>query len=752
MKREYAYALALIILMIATSLAQRSTVQQNIKISAEVKKDMKTFLPKKLASDVMEDVQRSDEAISKEMIRQVSARIKEYIASGQITEGTAFIQANMIKCSALKDSKLCEAGLNFHSGYLYQQAIKIYPDNIDDYQKRAINHFEKVLDVYPQNSGALNNLIKLNTARSNNFASVGRVLAYVEQLPSEADNYFIHMGNLFRSDKKFDIACDFYSKAYQKNPRSNRACDGLVTLYTKHNFSCTMGGNIREFALDCKEIGLPNYSEELLKKELALAVINNKEAKAMESMLLWANILAENNWLFPEDVTKLINQLFPKDATLSTSDELIKDALEELEFVAQAETAEAIHELKFWDGFEPYVLTSDDQERLSPNQILLKIYYAKGEKAYFKNDYHKAEDFWQAALNRAQKFDNGFFTLVASELAQLYDSQPKMDPRNKKLNALVKNLFEGKGDAYRDNDLPMIRKYHMTLGAIYYVKKKWKGGYATNARFQLKRAVSDRFGPIINPKLRKMLGDVHSNLGETQAAIDVYGQSILDYLSLDRIKEAEDLYMKIKTTKPLNDVQIKKYEAVGGIIDWRKEQTSPNNAVLKETTPLSSYLDETSKAEIKAKENLPKDFVQVQFFKGLSDLGSQLGDDRKQEQQIIYANALNKVKDGKDLSSEQDYYRVIEANNSLSQSLEDSKKLRTMQMYTKGDLTYYTEASKEEYKVYLIPSLNKEIIVPNQLFILNDQLQNDYKKTNTTDLIKYNLNKGNFELKQMGNN
>ncbi len=742
MKRKLIYTLALVVFITMSCFAQQPIVKKNIKVNAEVNANSKAALAERTFSEGTNDLQESDETVSKEIIREVSAKVKEYIANGQTAEASAVIQSNMVKCMALNNSKLCEAGLNFHSGYLFQQVAKQDSVNKKNYQQRAINQYEKVLDVFPDNKAALNNLIRLNATEGNNDVSSKRVMAYIEQFPSETVHYFLLMGDLFLNEKKFEMACEFYRKAYQKDPRSERACNAMVSLYTKYNFSCALSGNVREFALDCKVIGLPNYSEELLRQEMTLAVKDQNFSKAVESMILWANVLTEYNWLFPEKVTEVINQMFPEGAVLSTSDNRIKNALTELEGISQAKTAMTMGAINFWDDFGPDASVSGDWERVKPMHVLLKTYYTKGEQAYFKNEYGIAEDFWEIALEGSQNFDKAFFTTVASDLAKLYHSRPEMDPGDKKLDALVVELFNMKGAAYQANDLRMIRQYHMTLGAIYYAKKKWDGGYATNAKFQLSRAVSDRFGPIVNPKFQKMLGDVYDNLGETEKAVETYGQSVQDYLSLDRIKEAEDLHAQTKASMSLNATQTKKYEALGTIIDWRKDLMSPNNAVLKGTTQLNPYLDAVSNAETIAEANLSKNFVQLQFFKGLSDLGSQFGDSRAQEQQIIYANALNRVKDGQDLSSEQDYYRVIAVINSLSKSLEQPKQFETMQMYTKGNLSYNTAESRKGYKVYEVANLNKEIKVPSQLFTLNDRLQDDYKKTNTAGLIQYKMNKG----------
>ncbi|GAB1857244.1 hypothetical protein MHTCC0001_20800 [Flavobacteriaceae bacterium MHTCC 0001] len=740
MKHTHLYTLLFTILLLANGFAQSNTMIQN------------TNNRNKASNTLSNNFQKSDKAISKAIIKDVSTKVKAYISGHQIAKAKAFIQSNRSKCDSLKSSKLCHAGLNFHSGYLYQQAAKLDTANTKAFQQNAIKHYEKVLDAFPGNKAALNNLIKLNAAKQNNNASINRVAAFIEQTPAEAVTYYLRMGDLFQNEGNLDMACDFYSKAYKKDPRSGRTCKPLVALYTENDFTCSIVSNIREFAQDCNVIGFPNYSEELLRKESTLHIKNEKELKAIQSILLWADVMAENGWLFPEKVQKLTDLLFPKGTELSASNKRLKQILKELEFIAQSKTIDTIGDLTFWKNFEPRVSSLNNSKPITPQHVLLKIYHNKGEKAYFKKDYNTAENFWTEALHQAKGFDNVFFTIVASDLARLYYSKSKNNEDNHKLDDLVVNLFEMKGAAYEENDLDMIRQYHMTLGAIYYAQEKWEGGYATNAEFQLRHAVSDKFGPVVNPKLREMLGDVYRNLGKTKQAVDAYDLSIQDYLSLDRIKKASDLHAKTKTTMPLNPTQTKTYETTGAIINWRKDFANSNNAVIKGSTSLSDYLNEVLKAEKKTKMVLQKDFVSLQFFKGLCDLGSQLENTRVKEQQIIYTHALNNVKNTHNLPSEQDYYRVIEINNSLLKSLNQPKKLETTQMYKKGNLSSYnTKTVKKSYTTYNVPTLNKEVIIPNKLFKLNKQLQKDNKNINTSELVKYKLNNRGFELNKIDN-
>ncbi|WP_422104207.1 hypothetical protein [Winogradskyella sp.] len=746
MNQRDIYTVLLAILIGMTFSAQNRKVQQEGKPQSTINQADRLRVSDSIRTTGDQATQENDEAISRETIKSVSVNIKKHISKGEIKEAEALLRSYKPKCEVLKSSKLCLAGLDFHRGYLYQQTAKLRPNEAKDYKILATKNYEKVLSVYPGNRSSLDNLIILNSELNRNMASVEYVKNFVEQYPSKTVQYFLRMGDLFLKDENFEMACDFYQRAYKKDPRSERACKAVVSLYTRYEYACELAKNVRKFALDCRAIGLANYSEELLRKEFVTAVEKQDTANATESMILWASVLAENNWLYPEKIKRTIDYLFPEGKVLYSSDKEIKRYLEQLSRLTLAETVGDINSVRFWKRSNISASVYGDWEWVTPRHVLLKEYYAKGESAYFKNEYKIAERLWRKALDESYDFDKVFFSKVAIDLAKLYHSKPEMDRKNKKLNDLVRDLFQMKGQAYAGNDLKMIRNYHITLGGIFYDKQIWEGDYFHNARFQLERALSEEFGPIINPRLRKMLGVVYDTLGHKIDAVESYAKSIQDYLSLDRIKEAETLHKRIKATKTLSASETKKYDAMEGIISWRKQQISSDNAILKRTMSLQSYLNNTSEVQTKAKNGaLPSDFVDVQMFKGLSDLGSQLGDDRALEQQIVYASALNKINNVRELSSEEDYYRTVNANNSLLLSLEQPNRIETVQMYGK-ELNYAPDLEKSKYNLLTIPTLGKEVVIPKQLILLNRTLQMEYRKSSIPDLAKYKVIDGRFEL------
>ena len=686
---------------------------------------------------------------SRILIKDVNLTIEDFLAKGDIAEAAKHIKNKMSDCIELGDGKkLCEAGLNFTSGYLYQQAAQRDVKNSSAYQKRAITYYEKVLTSYPENKAAWSNFTQLIELQGVNPAIIQKLEGMAKKYPVERINIYVQIGHMYKNDNNLQKACDYYKKAYKEDPFSEKACGAMVALYTKYEFSCVMKKDIRQLAMDCQEIDLPNYSEELLRKELVLYFHNKKYKKALESLVLWSYIMSDNNWLTDSKVIRLKARLLPSKQIQSRAENSIFNALNELQELVATVRVEDVNNSRFWKGYDPEIYTNGELSSIQPKSVFYKILHFKGQKEKFKGNPENAEKFWQVILDETRSDDKAFFTVVASDMAQLYNNNPNLDSSDKKLNRLIIRLFNMKGSAYGESDLRMIRKYHITLGGIFYSKKKWNGEGASNARFQLSRALDNRLGPIVNPKLRSMLGDVYKELNQDKNAINSYIKSAQDYLSFDLIKDADELMntTSAKYNTSLNSSQKRNIKGIRTIIDWRKEFKNTNNKFLKNEISVTDYLTKVSKSEKEAYKTLPNEFVKLQFFKGLSDLGSLVSESRKIDKQIILANALGKIDEIYQLSSPTDFNRIKKIKISLEESVAQPKRLEKTQMHKKTNLSYDSE-SKTHFKTYNVTALNKEIIIPNQLFELNDVLQNHYSENKTLKKAEIELSNGKLQIK-----
>ncbi|WP_394750913.1 tetratricopeptide repeat protein [Spongiimicrobium salis] len=673
-------------------------------------------------------------SMSKELIAEVNNRVKLFLEQEKVEEASLYIDQKQGKCNTLSDSIFCTAGLRFSQGYLFQQAAK-KAKGANDYKKRAGIAYEEIVKVYPKNEVVWSNLIQLYTQKVSVAEAESNLKGLIKRLPNKEPWALVALGNVYRANKDLKKACTAYRAAYGKNPALKVAYEAMVLLYTDDNYSCGLKGSntIRALAEACNDLNLSNRAEELLRKEFISYVQKKKFEKAEESLLLWTDGLLRNEWANSREVT----QLRRKVATYLQEDEgrgkEIVQALLELERMFKSESLEGFSSTPYWSQNVPVVRIPNKEKYVFPESLFIRALLVKGKKATVKERHKEAEAFWQKAWGMASRDDLESYLEVALNLAQLYNKHPELDTGTTKFDALILELFEGKNLAYRERDLPIIRKYHIVLGSIFYTRKQWEekathpNSYA-NARFQLERAVSNRFGPIINPKLRQMLGDVYVELNQKDRAFEVYTASVEDYLAIDRIQDADKLHQKL----PVSAANKNKHVLMGKIITLRsnaKDEKMMGN--LSSSPSVNSYLKEIVAIEKEASGVFSTAFVNLQMFKTLADSGNNIGAKNNTNQQILHSEALSRIQNTDKLASPNDYRRIKTISTSLEKSVENREKLDKTRVYNRTDLQHVNSRwkTKTKTKTYTLGNLNKEILIPQQLFELNRVIKEDYKKS-----------------------
>lgn len=684
----------------------------------------------------------------RELIQEINLQVRDYISEDRFEEAEVYISAQTTRCEEVQDKELCFAGLSFTKGYLYQQAS--LKSNSDHHKERAIEFYYDVLKTYPSNQAALSNMAKLYKVKE-----IDSVIPKLEKLgrqyPKELVNYLVWIGNLYREKNDYSKACYYYQSAYLEDPFSEQACGSIVALYTQYKVDCGMDTQVRGLALHCHEIDLPHYSEELLRTELIRSFSNGEYKRAMESMVLWANVLADNGWTDSGRVEKLYKELLSNQINNQNEAVEIIAALFELQGVLEIKKAQQIEEIFFWKREYPSLDLSGEWKQIEPLQVLLKVLYRNGKRAYFKGNHGDAEELWQQAIVLNEDYDKNYYAIIATDLAKLYYTNSELDPEDRKLGGLIKDIFKMKGRAYRNNDTTMIRRYHTVLGGIFYDQKKWTGIGAGNAKFQLERALSDRLGPIINPELRKMLADINEELDKENVAILKYFQSIKDHLSLDQVADADALYHDIKERYGANMdmLQFRMYDRLGLLINFRKNLGYFYYRLLEESTQVSELLRLVVNIERTIGQNIEKEFVQQQIFKGLTDLASLLPENRKQERRQLYANALHRVSDLNVFTSPNDFVRIRRIKISLEEIVNQPKKLHPIRVNKSGDFYFdqfdsTTWINRETTKVYRIPWMEMEIKIPEQMFELNKVVREHYNSADSDQSIALKVQNGRF--------
>ncbi len=707
-----------------------------------------------------DNVQQNDAEISKALVTETYARANALVSKGQVEEAAAYIKDNMAKCVGLKSEGLCTAGLNFTTAYVYQQAAAQDQANSEKYESLAIQYYESVLESYPENEAAWTNLTKLKEKQQTTVSNttIERLQAMAEKNPADRTKIFVRIGDLLSKDKNSqDRACEFYGKAYEQDPLSEKACGAIVKMYVRNDRVCSSEDSyIRDFAYGCQNKEYPDYAEALLKHETSVHFQNKKYNEALKSVMLWTDIIAQNGWLSVKKVDRLKNKLFKGEPIPNDRNAIrISKALDALKDIAASDTYNSLDHTNFWVTSSPSIYTKDNPRGVYPAGILAKILYAKGKKAYYKKDIKTAEAYWQVGSKYALDFNKPYFAVIAADMAKMYNKHPELDSDNKKFNALVVRLFRMKGDAYKGNDLRMIRRYHITLGSIYYDKGVWDGSGYTNAEFQLRNALHRRLGPIVNPELRSMLGDVYVKLNNKSQAIQVYKQAAIDYMSLDKLKDAEKFIKRININHKatMSSRQSASFSSLQKLLDWRKESANPLNKLSIKEVSVNNYVTQVKQLEEEALKNLPSKFVYEQSFKGLTDTGRLLSDDRTYDKQLLYSNALIKIDGLEQLPSPNDYRRINSIKGGLETSVDQPKTIGNTRMQKNLSPTRsngWGQPKDDQFKHYQIPSLNQEILVPAKLFELNGTINKDLQQNQIPINQKYQLQKGKVQLKKIG--
>ncbi len=137
---------------------------------------------------------------------------------------------------------------------------------------------------------------------------------------------------------------------------------------------------------------------------------------------------------------------------------------------------------------------------------------------------------------------------VQTALAGLYARHPALDPSGSRAEALIQELFEGKGLAYRRADLAAIQQYHTVLGVFLFERGVF--GTATTPRsalFQLEHALNmaqrrEREGTPYQPlaELRMRLAESYEKAGSGGLAARAYAMAAQAFLDEDQAGRARE--------------------------------------------------------------------------------------------------------------------------------------------------------------------------------------------------------------------
>lgn len=675
---------------------------------------------------------------AKTYARNSRLQFADLINEGQLAKARSEINRALEECQALTDETSCTAGVYFTAGWLYHQAAKARQESDQQtYFNIALDYYDQVLDIVPENEVALSYKLEILASLGADDQEISKIKELLLQQPRNRIKYLVRLGNIYLENGDLSTACSYFQEAYAEDYFSAEACGALVKLHTRTDHSCLMGNNVIYFAYDCQSIGLPNYAVDLLEHDIGRSVRAGSASEIEQAIICWADVMAENGWLTSAKIDNLLHRYFYQENNPDANSRLL-----ELKSTVSASTSPTERRNNFWYDKRPRIEISPEGNYTSPLRVRLKIWHQQANRAYFAGDLSEAEKFWQEALKDADRGDNGMYTLIAKNLAQLYSNQSDLDPDETKFNHLVKRLMDMKLLAYTQRDRALIREYHITLGSIFYQHGKWKGNRLRNAEYQLSRALSDDLGAIFDPELRKMLAHTYHEVGKPDLALEQQLLAVQDHLSLDQLDEARTTIDQVRESNVTNDADkwTSTLNALDRILQLRNEWISQQHPQLSADGSVFEYLAKMAAVIRACVKHLDTGFVHVQFFKVFSDLATQMTTDKVTRQQILYAEALQQINNLSILPSLSDFHRLQRIKSSLSQSLSKPGQMPIVKTRQQADLNYDRHSPAEEMRTYELPNLSRTIEIPARLFKLREEIQRHYDGDEKMGMPRIDLN------------
>jgi len=127
---------------------------------------------------------------------------------------------------------------------------------------------------------------------------------------------------------------------------------------------------------------------------------------------------------------------------------------------------------------------------------------------------------WSSAGNLDAAVDLASLLLIARE---------KVDPQGQVLDRLVSILFEGKGQAYLQEDWPTILRFHTVLGTIFERQGQWgSSGDPRSAVFQWEHAL--RAQERVQSTEKTLVPGLHAHLGTAYEAVGRKDEALEQFL------------------------------------------------------------------------------------------------------------------------------------------------------------------------------------------------------------------------------
>ncbi len=690
--------------------------------------------------------QNQSKSVAKEFTNQ--ARIMRV---ADLEGAKEYLRARLETCKDLSRPGPCQTILNFTLGYYYQLDAQDRSDSQLELLQTAKLYYEQALEIYPNNEKVLTNYRFVQRDMGDTEGLINTAQKLTKIFPEQKDEYYREIGDLLVLDSNYSAACKYYLQAYQENQTEPLNCERLVNHYLKTGTNC-FGTAVFKFAYECNEYGLTNLALDVVEQDIKTQLKGDQPY--FDGLVHLINLMAENGWI---DAVRL-QRIFGENETSWPADVREINTL----FAGKAPNLQYLHH---WNS-KNRIMESPLTGLVSPLTVATKVVYSKAkDNIYQKGGLRNAVLLLESVVNLYYSnydmdeliaTDPTTFFNAAGDLASLYHKyKNQFDQDGNKLKRLTNYLFRVKNRSYSKGDIKQIRNFHITLGNIFYEQQKISGGGAANAEFQLRNALDeDRLGPIVNPVLHKMLGDVYVMRSDPKRASQSYMESIQDHMNLDNLAKAESLHREIvaKRLTTNNTEEDQKMKALARLIKLRNYWEGDHKEITNlDSTRFTQQIQRMEK-EYTSFDLLDKKFVDAQFFKGYTDIAIRIPKTQANYRQQLNSKALQLSKDQTSFSTIKDYNRIQNIKSSFEFTSTSPTKARTIQTQTKYDRN--TKKDPIEFKTFDIINLGLEVKVPIILYDVSEEITKYYraegitKSTPTIELENNRINVRTLNLEQ----
>jgi hypothetical protein len=516
--------------------------------------------------------------------REVSTQALKSAQAGDFDKAMESAHAGLQKCPAGILGTRCRALLNYTLGYVFQHQART-ASTADD-RERALNSatvsYKEALDDDPNNSAIHYNLALALSHLGKRDVAVTELQQAVQTDPQHWQ-YIVKLGDLYAEGKNWQGAMQAYEQATQSAPGADAPLQRILELTRRGH-----GLSAKELESQCGkwETLHPKMAQNCYEQFIVMAYANdNTEAEA--ALVRWLNIVA-----LQDKVDERLLDALPPDwntPALSPLREALRGNLPE--GGGNWWTQPGLRS-EVWARF---LLTLGEQAAPQGSAVVERI--------------------WQTALTPVKNDPRSGSSLeLRRALALLYVRYPDIDPNHRKLDALVEQIFVGKMQAIRSNDLEAQQRYHSVLGLIFADEQKWgSDGDSHGATFQLKSTLDvageryQREGiyqPL--PEIKELLAKVYEKTNRPAEAAKVRWDTILAYMDSDQLDRAGQAIERFQIPDGFDR------DSLNSLLRMRRDAvTAPaerKSAVLAQLSGLG------------LRNGISQEFLERQQFKTLADL------------------------------------------------------------------------------------------------------------------------------------